>query len=134
MIEIGKKYMFDANTAKKNNVPNLYSGTQVSYLTQDYLGYWSLIGQLNPNPSLVLWTTQETFKVTYKDAFGRSLDTLAQTIRICRPYEKFEVTEMTFCYPGPLVFITKAMKKEGQELFESKYDTTTLIEIMNDLF
>lgn len=132
MLEIGKRYMFNAKKAIKNKVPDLYSSDIMYYKEID--GVYSLVGKMKMHPSFVLWTEQEIFEATVKDAFGDLRQVTLQKVKICRPWSKWEVAEEVFAYPGPLVFVTEAMDPQSQKFFEDKFINTVVHEQIMDLW
>lgn len=134
MLEIGKRYMFNAKKALKNKVPNLYGeDTQFQYYNQKD-GVWQLTGLMKPSASVVLWSEADPFEIEHTDAFNVKRKAIVQLVRVCRPFNGFEVTEIVVSSPGPLTFITEAMPESGQKLFEEKFFKDVVTEIINDLW
>ena len=134
-LEKGKKYMFNAKKAKKNKVA-LYGekGAKVEFFNWNAGQRLMKTGQMTPQPVHVMWTETDPFEAEYEDGMGIIRKSMFQQVRVCRPFNGFEITEMIFSYPGPLIFITEAMPAEGQKVFEDKFIDDSLVEIMNDLW
>ena len=135
-LEVGKKYMFNASTAKKNLIEDLYSSIVKYYQAFPNTDVVKLTGEFKPAPHFVMWVENDPVEVVSEDGMGNKRRVMVQRVRVCRPFstDRYDMSEFIFEYPGPLTFMVKAMPEDGQKRFEDLFITSVVSEVINDLW
>lgn len=126
MLEIGKKYMF--NFKKHKGALETTELSIYKTINDTIKSSW-----FHPEMHHVLWVENPSH-VADCVTNGKSDRVHLQAIRICRPFEGFEITEILFNPEKDFAQYLISMPIQGQEYFEKQFVTTSVTEIMADLW